>query len=102
MTGLFGGGEDADDEPDDESEREQCSNCGRMVPEDEMRDDGYCKQCGDSKVEAKCPRCGATAITAEIKDNPKGYETHAPGTITIRECQGCGYRSGFRHDWKWK
>lgn len=90
-----------DDDPDD-VEVERCGNCGREVPAGELRDDGYCRSCGDSAWTQTCPRCGATAISAETRDNPKGYHTHASGTITIWECEGCGFRSRFQHDWRWE
>jgi len=96
MTGFFTG-----DDGDDTQDLEQCGNCGREFPAEELRDDGYCSACAESAWTQECPECGSTAIVSETKDNPnKG--THAPGTITIWQCSNCGFTSGARHDWRWK
>lgn len=84
------------------TETERCGNCGRAVAAEELRGDGYCRRCGASTARQRCPRCGSAAITAERKDNPRGTRTDAPGTVTIWECSGCGFRSGARHDWRWQ
>lgn len=95
MTALFSGDDTGD-------ETGQCGNCGRTVSTDELRGDGYCRRCGASSWTQNCPRCGSTAISSETRTNPRGYRTHAPGTITVWECDSCGFRSGYRHDWRWR
>lgn len=98
MSPLFGGSSDEESDRD----KKRCTNCGRLKDVDDFWNDEVCNSCGKSAWTQKCPRCDSTSITSETKDNPKGYETHAPGTITIWECNECGFRSGFRHDWKWE
>lgn len=83
------------------SERKRCTNCGRMVDADRFWRDSICEDCGSGWTQ-RCPRCGSTAIAEDTRKNPSGYASYAGRTVTIWECEGCGFRSRFSHDWRWE